>query len=94
MSVRWFVPLLVPGFWLLARLLSECPSFRADFLVLTGWGLVLGYQMWQLGPWMSGPVGGQGETVGRAVLMWAAVRGALVARWVWRGRAAQGRAEN
>jgi len=50
-SVRWFLPFLVPGFWVLARLLAERPQFRPDFVALSAWGAVLAAVMWWCGPW-------------------------------------------
>ena len=41
LSIRWFVPLLVPGFWVLARLLVEWPALRIDFTVLAAFGLIV-----------------------------------------------------
>jgi hypothetical protein len=52
LSIRWFVPLLVPGFWVLARLLDEYPSLRVDFAVLAAWGLVVSWLAWPAGPWL------------------------------------------
>ena len=42
-SIRWFVPFLAPGFWLLAKAArGSRPEFRRDFLALSaGWGFVL-----------------------------------------------------
>jgi hypothetical protein len=51
-SIRWFVPLLAPGYLTLAVCLREWPARRPDFLVLSGWGAVLGGLMWWQGPWM------------------------------------------
>jgi hypothetical protein len=51
-SVRWFVPLLVPGYYVLALLLREYPEYRWDFYVLSGWGAVMAGLMWWQGPWM------------------------------------------
>lgn len=53
-SVRWFLPLLAPGCFLLALLLREYPRWRFDFLFLAVWGTVLGVVMWRNGPWDSG----------------------------------------
>jgi hypothetical protein len=50
-SIRWFVPFLVPGFYLIAELLKRYPQFRWDFYVLSLWGGVLGLLMWSVGPW-------------------------------------------
>lgn len=51
-SIRWFVPLLAPGYFLLAVFLREHPNYRGDFLILSGWGVVVGALMWWKGPWM------------------------------------------
>ena len=50
-SVRWFVPLLAPGYYVLAVLLREQPAYRRDFLVLSGFGAVLAAVCWWNGPW-------------------------------------------
>ena len=50
-SVRWFVPLLAPGYYVLAVLLREQPAYRRDLLVLSGFGVVLGAACWWFGPW-------------------------------------------
>ncbi len=44
-SVRWFVPLLVPGYYVLALLLREYPEYRWDFWVLSAWGAVMAVLM-------------------------------------------------
>jgi hypothetical protein len=51
-SIRWFVPLLAPGYYVLTVLLRHHPDYRRDLLVLTAWGAVLGALMWWQGPWM------------------------------------------
>jgi hypothetical protein len=50
-AVRWFVPFLAAGYYLLALLLRERPDLAPDFLLLSGWGAVLGLEMWWGGPW-------------------------------------------
>ncbi|HEV3021779.1 MAG TPA: hypothetical protein VGX76_04910 [Pirellulales bacterium] len=50
-SVRWFVPLLAPGYYVLAVLLREEPGCLRDFLVLSGFGFVLSATCWVNGPW-------------------------------------------
>jgi len=52
-SVRWFVPLLAPGYYVLAELLRELPSYRRDLLLLSGFGAVLAAVCWWHGPWYS-----------------------------------------
>jgi hypothetical protein len=50
-SIRWFVPLLAPAYYLLALLLRDHPACRPDFLFLNAWGIVLAAVMWYDGPW-------------------------------------------
>jgi hypothetical protein len=50
-SIRWFVPLLAPAYLALAVLVRDHPSFRADLLLLSGWGAWLSCLMWDDGPW-------------------------------------------
>jgi hypothetical protein len=51
-SIRWFVPLLAPAYYLAALFLRERPEYRTDFLILSGWGVVMAVLMWWEGPWM------------------------------------------
>jgi hypothetical protein len=51
-SVRWFVPLLAAGYYVLAVVLRRHPCYRGDFLILSAWGAVLGGIMWWHGPWI------------------------------------------
>ncbi|HYH65600.1 MAG TPA: glycosyltransferase family 9 protein [Urbifossiella sp.] len=69
-SVRWFVPFLAPGFWLLAVLLKERPELRADFAVLSAGGAVLGAVMWTIGPWTGRMIPGMWPIVGVTLLAW------------------------
>jgi hypothetical protein len=50
-SVRWFVPLLAPGYYVMAVLLREQPAYRCDFLLLSGFSAMLGATCWWHGPW-------------------------------------------
>jgi hypothetical protein len=52
-SIRWFVPLLAPGFFVLALLLREYPRWFRPFLILSAWGMILTGLMWWIGPWDS-----------------------------------------
>lgn len=51
LSIRWFVPLLAPGYLLVAVVLRERPRLLGDFLVLSAWGLAVAALGWWLGPW-------------------------------------------
>ncbi|MGH7169948.1 MAG: hypothetical protein ACRELG_06705, partial [Gemmataceae bacterium] len=50
-SIRWFVPLLAPAYFVLALFLRRYPRYGFDFLLLTGWGALLVVLMRE-GPWM------------------------------------------
>jgi len=54
-TIRWFVPLLAPAYFLLALLLRSFPDVRLDLMVLSGWGTLLVVLMRE-GPWMGGMV--------------------------------------
>lgn len=77
-SVRWFVPFLAPGFWLLAVILRDRPECRVEFLVLALGGAVLAGLMWWKGPW----------TMRMVPLMWPVVGLTLIAWGIvgWRNR--------
>jgi hypothetical protein len=50
-SIRWFVPLLAPAYYILVLFLREEPRQLRSFLLLSAWGLVLAALMWRAGPW-------------------------------------------
>jgi len=72
-SIRWFVPLLAPSYFVLAVFLREQPAYRPDFLLLTGWGAVVAGLMWWTGPWM-----------GRVPYFWWLQAGALLSWFAYR----------
>jgi len=51
-SIRWFVPLLAPFYFLLAVFLKERPEYAIDLLILTAWGAALAVVTWSEGPWL------------------------------------------
>ena len=51
-SIRWFLPLLAPGFFMVALALHDRAAWRPAFFVLSGWGALLATQMFEPGPWM------------------------------------------
>jgi hypothetical protein len=75
-SIRWFVPLLAPAYIALALFLRDYPTWRGDFYVLSGWGVVLGGLMWWQGPWMRHMV----------PLFWPIQAAALLSWYAWRQR--------
>jgi hypothetical protein len=69
-SVRWFVPLLAPFYYLIIEGLKRFPSGRFDLALLSVWALCLSIPMWKSGPWMRDPVPGYWFIVGGALVSW------------------------
>jgi hypothetical protein len=51
-SIRWFLPLLAPGFFVAVLALRDRPTWRPAFFVLSAWGALLASRMLEPGPWM------------------------------------------
>lgn len=51
-SIRWFVPLLAPGYYALMILIRDDRRYRVGVWLLTAAGLPLGALMWWQGPWL------------------------------------------
>jgi hypothetical protein len=51
LSIRWFIPLLVPGYLVLAVIARDFPSWRRDIAVLASGGTVLTGELVWRGPW-------------------------------------------
>ena len=77
-SIRWFVPLLAPGYLVLAVVLRDRPDLRPSFVVLAVGGAALSVGMTLRGPWCSRVVPGFWPIFGVTMAVWAVV--------VWRGR--------
>ena len=73
-SIRWFVPLLAPAYYVLARFLSVQPEYWPDFLILSGWGLLIGARIWWQGPWVAHFGFFYFPLQAAALLSWAAYR--------------------
>jgi hypothetical protein len=78
-SIRWFVPLLVPCYYILAIFLREYAEFNWVFLILSGWGSVLAGLMWWQGPWMKHMVPLYWPIQGAALFILA-----VCGTWRWR----------
>ena len=52
-TIRWFVPLLAPAYFVLALLLRYHPRYGLDLLVLSAWGILL-VMLMREGPWTGG----------------------------------------
>lgn len=78
-SIRWFLPLLAPGYWLIGMLLKEQPEFRIDFLWLSAVGAAISWKVFWLGPWQYHTLGEIAGVLIVGALGWAAIR---CSRWV------------
>lgn len=78
-SIRWFVPLLAPGYYILGIFLRTYPQMKGLFLVLSGWGGVMAGLMWWQGTWMKHMVPFYWPIEGAALL-------SLAVCWSWRRR--------
>ncbi len=78
-SIRWFVPLLAPCYYVLALFLREYAHMTWVFLILSGWGGVMAGLMWWLGPWMKHMIPLYWPLQGAAVV-------SLAICWSWRRR--------
>jgi hypothetical protein len=72
-SIRWFVPLLAPGYYLLVLLLRADARYARDLAVLAVGGIVMGALMFWKGPWMPHMVPGYWFILVPALIAWAAV---------------------
>ncbi len=70
-SIRWFVPLLAPGYFVLALLLRYDSWRRMDLTMLSAWGGLLAIMM-RDGPWMGGMVPLFWPIQASALLSWGA----------------------
>jgi hypothetical protein len=80
-SVRWFVPLLAPGFYILALSLREVPHCEGDMVILTSGGILMGVASWWGGPWMTHMPWGFWPILAGTLLTWLGYH-------LWRLRAA------
>lgn len=69
-GIRWFVPLLAPGYLILGVFISRHPAYAWDLAVLSAWGAVLTAVMWWHGPWMPRHVPGFWPVQAAAFLCW------------------------
>ena len=52
-TIRWFVPLLVPCYYILMLAIRHEASLRNEIAVVALWSIVLGVLIWRRGPWLS-----------------------------------------
>jgi hypothetical protein len=72
-TIRWFVPLLAPGYYVLLVVLHHWPERYREFLVLAAGGMVMSALMWWFGPWMPHMVPGYWFILGGTLLGWSVV---------------------
>jgi hypothetical protein len=73
-SVRWFVPFLAPGFYILAELVRHHPDYRWDCFALCAVGALMGMVMWWGGPFIRHMVPMYWPIQGVGLVSWALVR--------------------
>jgi hypothetical protein len=82
LSVRWFVPLLAPGYLVLAVLARDVPTWRKDIAVLAAGGVILTGELVWRGPWDGHVPKLLWPVVATTILVWSV----LVARRLRRRR--------
>ncbi len=73
-SIRWFVPLLGAGFFVLCVFLRDYPEYSLDLLLLTAGGSLWMFRMWQRGPWSYPPTMMNWRLVAIALVSWLLCR--------------------
>jgi hypothetical protein len=86
-SIRWFLPLLAPGFYVLAVCLRSYPETLWDYLILSGLGGMVAALGWWSGPWQRHPVAGYWPLL-IALVAWGTYRWQAQGSW---GRLSIGR---
>ena len=71
-SIRWFVPLLAPAWYILTILLRERPEHIVDLSILSVFGVGLGVVMWSRGPWEGSLPPWYWQINAAALVAWAA----------------------
>lgn len=56
LSIRWFVPILAPAYYVLAILLREYPDTEREFIILSMVGAGLAISAAPFGPWVPKPI--------------------------------------
>jgi hypothetical protein len=79
-SVRWFVPLLAPGYYVLVLLLRYDVPVRTELGIITAGSVILGLLMWRQGPWNGYLVPGFWLIVGATCFAWLFYRIARLRR--------------
>ncbi len=69
-SIRWFLPLLAPGYFIAVIHLRERPDAWPHYLILLSWGMLLGVLMWWQGPWTARMIPGYWFILALLLVTW------------------------
>jgi len=72
-TVRWFVPLLAPYYLVISLALASRPKLWLDLAVLSGVGVLLSVQLWEVGPFGREPERIFWQLQGWAAVSWLAL---------------------
>ncbi|MCI0684952.1 MAG: hypothetical protein L0Y71_22885 [Gemmataceae bacterium] len=73
-SIRWFVPLVGLGYFVLILFLRAAPGAAADFGILSAGGIVLMLSAWPEGPWRLTVVPAHWPVLGLTLVAWGCYR--------------------
>jgi len=91
LSIRWFVPLIAPCYFVIMLLLREAPNAAVDLGILTVGGIALMASAWPEGPWRLNLLPAQWPICGLTLIAWAAYRWRMGWSWVQAAPAEQER---
>lgn len=72
-TIRWFVPLLAPFYLVISLALASQPKLWLDLAVLSGVGVLLSVQLWEVGPFGREPERIYWQLQGLAAVSWLAL---------------------
>ncbi len=81
-TVRWLVPLLAPTYLLISLALASQPKLWRDLAVLSGVGLLLSVELWEVGPFGREPEQIFWQLQILAAVSWLTLR--IIERFGWR----------
>jgi hypothetical protein len=73
-SIRWFVPLIGPGYFLLILFLRDVPGAAGDFAILSVGGMALMGTAWPEGPWRLNLLPAHWPVLGLTLIAWGVYR--------------------
>jgi hypothetical protein len=79
-SIRWFLPMIAPGYFLLAVIVREQPQYRRDLRLLTAGGVILMGVGWSQTIWWGKMIPGFWFILAATLISWGWSRRAFFAR--------------